>query len=53
MRYATLLMLLLALTGAEPVPAGKLYKWVDEKGQVHYGDNIPPEYAEQGRSELN
>ncbi len=50
---ATLLTLLLALTSSAPVHAGKLYKWVDEKGQVHYGDRIPPEYAEQGRSELN
>jgi hypothetical protein len=39
--------------GVMPGHAGKLYKWVDEKGQVHYGDSIPPEYAEQGRSELN
>ena len=23
--------------------AGKLYKWVDEDGNVHYGDAIPPE----------
>jgi hypothetical protein len=22
-----------------------MYKWVDEKGVVHYGDKIPPEYA--------
>lgn len=23
----------------------KLYKWVDEKGETHYGEVIPPEYA--------
>lgn len=33
--------------------AGKLYKWVDDKGEVHYGDKIPPEYAQQGHTELN
>ena len=32
---------------------GKTYKWVDEHGITHYGDSIPPEYATQGRSELN
>jgi len=32
---------------------GKTYKWVDEHGVTHYGDSIPPEYAHQGRSELN
>lgn len=25
--------------------AGKLYKWVDDTGQVRYGDRIPPQYA--------
>lgn len=29
------------------------YKWVDEHGITHYGDVVPPEYAKQGRSELN
>ncbi|MCL4316040.1 MAG: DUF4124 domain-containing protein [Gammaproteobacteria bacterium] len=47
------LILLFAFGISLPAHAGKLYKWVDEKGQVHYGDSIPPEYAEQGRSELN
>jgi hypothetical protein len=23
----------------------KLYKWVDKNGQTHYGETIPPEYA--------
>lgn len=31
----------------------QLYKWVDEKGKVHYGDRIPPEYANRGSVELN
>lgn len=30
-----------------------LYKWVDEKGIVHYGDSIPPQYAKQERRVLN
>lgn len=30
-----------------------LNKWVDEKGQVHYGDTIPPQYLNQKRDELN
>jgi hypothetical protein len=29
------------------------YKWVDKNGVTHYGDTIPPEYASEGRSELN
>ena len=30
-----------------------MYKWVDTKGKVHYGDTIPPEYANQGNAQLN
>ncbi|MDA1106854.1 MAG: hypothetical protein O2845_00410 [Proteobacteria bacterium] len=26
---------------------------MDDKGEVHYGDKIPPEYAQQGHTELN
>jgi hypothetical protein len=32
---------------------GIAYRWVDEHGVVHYGDNIPPQYATQDRSILN
>jgi len=31
----------------------KLYRWVDKNGQVHYGDSVPPEYADQDREILN
>lgn len=30
-----------------------IYKWVDEKGVVHYGDSIPPQYANRERRVLN
>jgi hypothetical protein len=35
-----------------PGPGG-LYRWVDEQGVVHYGDRVPPQYAQQGASVLN
>ncbi|HUQ50954.1 MAG TPA: DUF4124 domain-containing protein [Gammaproteobacteria bacterium] len=31
----------------------RLYKWTDRNGVVHYGDNIPPEYANLDRNVLN
>ncbi|MEQ8208122.1 MAG: DUF4124 domain-containing protein [Woeseia sp.] len=31
----------------------KLYRWVDEEGVVHYGDSVPPEYAEVEKQVLN
>ncbi|MBU1192120.1 MAG: DUF4124 domain-containing protein [Gammaproteobacteria bacterium] len=33
--------------------SGRLYKWTDENGKVHYGDMIPPQYAKQERKVLN
>lgn len=31
----------------------KLYKWVDDKGETHYGEVIPPEYADRDRIQLD
>lgn len=31
----------------------KLYKWVDEKGTTHYGEIIPPEYANRDATHFN
>lgn len=43
---------LAALLLAAPLAQAKLYKWVDEKGVTHFGDSIPPQYADQARSEI-
>src|SRR4029450_7034053 len=32
---------------------GKLYKWVDENGIVHYGDHVPAEYSKSERQVVN
>ncbi len=31
----------------------KMYKWVDENGQMHFGDSIPTEYQRKAHEELN
>jgi hypothetical protein len=31
----------------------KVYKWVDDEGVVHFGDSVPPEYAQRDRDVLN
>lgn len=31
----------------------KVFRWVDDKGQVHYGDSVPSEYSQSERSVLN
>ncbi len=47
-----LVTLLLSATFSLPVEA-KLYKWVDNDGITHYGEVVPPEYADKDRVELN
>ncbi len=41
-----------SLLAALPLQAG-LYKWVDEEGEVHYSDSIPPRYAKQHYQQLS
>ncbi len=31
----------------------RVYQWVDEHGETHYGDRIPPEYAAQEHRVIN
>jgi glutaredoxin len=45
MRTVVLMSIALALTMG-PAVAGKLYKWVDKNGEVHYTDQPPPAEAE-------
>lgn len=39
--------------GAAWAADGKLYRWVDENGVVHFGDRVPPQYAKVDRQVLN
>lgn len=54
---ATLLVLavvaLPAGVHAQRQDSTRLYRWVDDKGVVHYGDKIPPEFANRDRNILN
>lgn len=46
-----LLSLLSAAAGAAETE--RVYKWVDENGQVHYGDSIPAEFSDLPKQVLN
>ena len=37
----------------DPNSRPQVYKWVDEKGVVHYGDAVPPQYADQDKTIFN
>lgn len=51
-KYKLLVALIAGLTLSLPV-AAKLYKWVDDNGTTHYGEVIPPEYANKDREVLD
>jgi hypothetical protein len=43
-----------AYAGSTPqAPKTTAYRWVDDQGVVHYGDEIPPQYAGQRREIMN
>jgi hypothetical protein len=52
-RIATLSMLFVLLVGIVGTAQAKLYRWVDEEGNVHYSDRVPPAAAEKERKVLN
>lgn len=51
-KYRLLAALIAGLAFSLPASA-KMYKWVDDQGVTHYGETIPPEYANKDRAELN
>lgn len=53
MNKSKLLFALIASLAIAPLAMAKMYKWVDEKGTTHYGETIPPEYANIDRTQFN
>lgn len=48
--YSLLLPVLLASSHAH---AERLFKWVDEKGNIHYSDRVPPQHSKHERREYD
>ena len=38
---------------ATAVRAAEVYRWVDENGEVHYSETLPPDYQDKGHDVLN
>ncbi len=51
--YKALTLCALITLPAAGAHAAKLYKWVDDTGQVRYGDSIPPQFARKSNETLN
>jgi hypothetical protein len=50
---ATLGGLVPVIASADGAKDKTVYRWTDDQGVVHYGDQIPPQYAQKERSVLN
>jgi hypothetical protein len=48
-----IIFIVLVLLASTSIQAKKLYKWVDDNGQVHYSDQVPPEQIKKEHQELN
>jgi hypothetical protein len=50
---AALLISAFLLSALSPISQGRLFRWVDENGNVHYSDSIPPDQMKAGHTELS
>ncbi|WP_162267999.1 DUF4124 domain-containing protein [Thiohalocapsa sp. ML1] len=48
-----MLLALLLVSGAAPLAAPQLYRWVDDQGNIHYSDVMPPTEVEKGHTQLS
>ncbi len=46
--FATLAVSVCLAAGAQAAAAAGMYKWTDEKGAVHYSDQMPPDAVNKG-----
>ena len=44
---------LVALLFAGTAMGAQVYRWVDENGEVHYSESLPPDYQDNGHDVLN
>lgn len=50
---ASLISAICLMPHAHAEGSGRIVKWKDEKGITHYGDSIPPQYADRDNSLMN
>ncbi len=51
--FFALLFLSAAILAADSKNAGKVYRWVDENGEVYYSEKLPPDFEDKKHDELD
>lgn len=49
----TAFLILLGLAVTATAHAAEVYRWVDENGEVHYSESLPPDFEDKGHDVLN
>lgn len=49
--FISLLIIGILISG--PLAAAKVYRWVDENGEVHYSETLPPDFEDKSHDVLN
>ncbi len=49
----TTLVILTGFAVAAVANAAEVYRWVDENGEVHYSESLPPDFEDKGHDVLN
>jgi hypothetical protein len=51
-KLTTIMACLLGLLSSQAVYANKMYKWVDDKGNIYFSDQVPPKHSQYRRESL-
>jgi len=52
-RYSTIILLCAGALLANSGACAEVYRWVDENGEVHYSETLPPDFEDKGHDILN
>jgi hypothetical protein len=52
-RSLVFLICSLCLLGSQPVLAKKMYRWIDDRGETYFSDQVPPEQVQHSRESLS
>jgi hypothetical protein len=52
-RILTIIVCISGFTFAVAANAAEVYRWVDENGEVHYSESLPPDFKDKGHDVLN
>ena len=53
LRWLLIFTSLFFMLGSAPVEAKKVYRWLDEQGDIYFSDQVPPEHIQHSRATLS